>query len=42
MSAAEAVLWAALAIFFWAKGLHRRFLAMSYYLTLRAISTPVC
>jgi hypothetical protein len=41
MSAAEAVLWAVLAILFWAKGLHRRFVAMSYYLTLRAISTPV-
>jgi hypothetical protein len=41
MSAAEAVLWAVLAIVFWAKGLHRRFAAMSYYLTLRAISTPL-
>ncbi len=40
MSAAESVLWAALAILFWVKGLHRRFPAMSYYLTLRAISTP--
>ena len=41
MSAAELVLWAALAVFFWRKGLHRRFRAMSYYLALRAISTPV-
>jgi hypothetical protein len=41
MSAAESVLWAALAILFWVKGLHRRFSAMSYYLILRAISTPL-
>jgi len=41
MSAAELVLWAALAILFWSKGLHRRFSAMSYYLALRAISAPV-
>ncbi len=41
MSAAELVLWAALAVLFWRKGLHRRFRAMSYYLALRAISTPV-
>jgi hypothetical protein len=41
MSAAESVLWAALALLFWGKGLHRRFQAMSYYLTLRAISTPL-
>ena len=41
MSAAELVLWAALAILFWRKGLHCRFRAMSYYLALRAISTPV-
>jgi hypothetical protein len=40
MSAAEIVLWAALAIFFFSKGLHRRFPAMGYYLALRAISTP--
>jgi hypothetical protein len=41
MSAAELVLWAALAILFWSKGLHRRFPAMGYYLALRAISTPL-
>lgn len=41
MSAAELVLWAALAILFRVKGLHRRFQAMSYYLSLRAISTPI-
>src|ERR1039458_601861 len=41
MSAAELVLWAALAILFFSKGLHRRFQAMGYYLALRAISTPV-
>jgi hypothetical protein len=41
MSAAELVLWAALAILFFSKGLHRRFPAMGYYLALRAISTPV-
>src|SRR3984957_3077157 len=41
MSAAEVVLWAALAILFWSKGLPRRFAAMGYYLALRAISTPL-
>ncbi len=41
MSAAELVLWAALAVLFLAKGLQRRFPAMGYYLLLRAISTPV-
>jgi len=41
MSAGEVVLWAALAILFWSKGLHRRFRAMSAYLALRAISTPL-
>jgi hypothetical protein len=41
MSAAELALWAALAILFFSKGLHRRFQAMGYYLALRAISTPV-
>jgi len=41
MNAAEFVLWAALAIVFWNKGLHRRFKAMSYYLALRVISTPM-
>ncbi len=41
MNAAESVLWATIAIVFWSKGLHRRFLAMGYYLALHAISTPV-
>jgi hypothetical protein len=41
MNAAEFVLWAALAILFWNKGLNRRFKAMSSYLALRVISTPV-
>ena len=39
MSAAELVLWAALAFLFWKKGLHRRFPATSVYLTLRAVFT---
>lgn len=39
MSAAELVLWAALAFFFWKKGFHRRFPATSAYLTLRAVFT---
>ncbi len=39
MSAAEFVLWAALAFLFWKKGLYRRFPATSAYLTLRAVST---
>jgi hypothetical protein len=39
MSAAEIVLWAALAVIFWKKGLHRRFPATSAYLTLRAVLT---
>ena len=37
----EFLLWAALAYIFWSKGLHRRFRAMGYYLTLRAISAPL-
>jgi len=41
MNAAEFLLWAALAFVFWNKGLQRRFRAMSYYLALRAISTPL-
>ena len=41
MNTAEFVLWAALAILFWNRGLHRRFKAMSYYLALRVIATPV-
>ncbi len=41
MSAVESVLWVALAVLFWNKGLHRRFPAMSSYLTLRAVSTPL-
>jgi hypothetical protein len=40
MSAAELVLWVALAILFWSKGLQHRFRAMGYYLALRAIATP--
>jgi len=41
MNAAEFLLWAVLAYLFWSKGLRRRFPAMGYYLTLRAISTPI-
>ncbi len=41
MNVVEFVLWAALAILFWRKGLHRRFPAMSGYLALRAISAPL-
>jgi hypothetical protein len=41
MNAAEFLLWAALALLFWSKGLQRRFPAMGYYLALRAISTPI-
>jgi len=41
MNAGEFLLWGALAYFFLNKGMHRRFPAMGYYLTLRAISTPV-
>jgi hypothetical protein len=41
MNAAEILLWATLAFLFWSKGLHRRFPAMGYYLTLRAISAPI-
>ncbi len=41
MNAVEFVLWSALALLFWSKGLHRRFKAMSYYLALHAISTPL-
>jgi hypothetical protein len=41
MNAGELLLWAALAYFFWSKGLHRRFPAMGNYLILRAISTPI-
>jgi hypothetical protein len=41
MNAGELLLWAALAYFFWNKGLHRRFPAMGGYLTLRAITTPI-
>ncbi len=35
------MLWAALTIIFWRKGLQRRFPAMGYYLAMRAISGPV-
>lgn len=41
MDATESFLWAVLAILFLTRGLQRRFQAMSYYLGLRAISTPV-
>lgn len=41
MSVVEVVLWASLAALFWSKGLHRRFRAMSYYVALRAISSPL-
>jgi hypothetical protein len=41
MNAGEFLLWAALAYFFWSKGLHHRFQAMGYYLMLRAISAPL-
>jgi hypothetical protein len=41
MSAAEILLWAALAFFFWKKGLHRRFPTTSAYILLRAISAPL-
>ena len=41
VNAAELVLWAALAVLFWSKGLQRRFPAMGYYLALRAIATPL-
>jgi hypothetical protein len=41
MSALEFTAWAALAILFWSKGLHRRFPAMSSYLILRVGSMPV-
>ena len=41
MSAVEFVLWTALGVVFWTKGLHRRFPAMSGYLALRVASMPV-
>ena len=41
MNAAEFLLWTVLAFLFWSRGLYRRFPAMAYYLTLRAISTPI-
>jgi len=41
MSAVEFVLWTALGVVFWSKGLHRRFPAMSGYLALRVASMPV-
>jgi hypothetical protein len=41
LSTAEFLLWALLAFFFWTKGLHRRFPAMSTYLALRVGSMPV-
>jgi hypothetical protein len=41
MNAGEFLLWGVLAYIFWSKGLHHRFRAMGYYLTLRAISAPL-
>jgi len=41
MSALEFVFWAALGVIFWRKGLHHRFPAISFYLALRVVSTPV-
>ena len=41
MCATEAVLWVTLALLFWSKNLRLRFPAMGYYLTLRAIATPL-
>jgi hypothetical protein len=41
MSVAEFVLWAVLAYIFWTKKLQKRFPAMSFYLGLRVIATPV-
>ena len=41
MNAVEFLLWAVLAFLFWKKGLHHRFRAMSYYLAMRAVSTPL-
>jgi hypothetical protein len=41
MNLAECLLWAGLAVLFWSKGLHRRFQAMGYYVTLRAVSSPL-
>ena len=41
MSSLEFLLWATLGYFFWSKGLHKRFPAMSTYLGLRLGSMPV-
>ena len=41
MNAAEFTLWAVIAVVFWKKELHRRFHAMSYYLALHVVSTPL-
>lgn len=41
MTATEFLLWASLGFLFWTKGLHRRFPAMSTYLALRMVSTPL-
>jgi len=41
MSTVEFLLWAVIGYFFWTKGLHRRFPAMSTYLLLRVGSMPV-
>lgn len=41
MSATEFLLWVALGVVFWMKGMQRRFPAMSVYLVLRVASMPV-
>lgn len=41
LSVVEFALWATLAFFFWKKGLHKRFPALSVYLLLRVGSMPV-
>jgi hypothetical protein len=39
--AVESLLWVALAVLFWTKGIHCRFRAMTAYITLRAATDPV-
>jgi hypothetical protein len=41
MSTAEFLMWTALAVLFWRKHLHRRFPAISRYLGLRVLSSPL-
>ena len=41
MSTVEMLLWAALALLFWGKGLQSRFRAMGFYLAFRAFFTPI-